>query len=61
MSIGPTANFVVEAGRPDAKVTGVHESLLQESEKDIIFYKEFFVGKGARRAAFVLRVLLTWG
>ncbi|KAI9199796.1 uncharacterized protein BJ171DRAFT_462005 [Polychytrium aggregatum] len=30
---------------PTAKITGVHESLLQECEKDIIWYREHFVGK----------------
>jgi RAP1 GTPase activating protein 1 len=29
-----------------AEITGVHESLLQESEKDIIWYREHFFGKG---------------
>ncbi|KAJ1560856.1 hypothetical protein HK096_006954, partial [Nowakowskiella sp. JEL0078] len=28
-----------------AKITGVHESLLQECEKDIIWYRENFIGK----------------
>lgn len=44
----------VEIGKADfrpcvtnsnAKVTGVHESLLQECEKDIIWYRENFFGK----------------
>ncbi|KAJ3097765.1 hypothetical protein HK100_005260, partial [Physocladia obscura] len=30
---------------PSAKITGVHESLLQECEKDIIWYRENFFGK----------------
>ncbi|KAI8837984.1 hypothetical protein BJ741DRAFT_602438 [Chytriomyces cf. hyalinus JEL632] len=30
---------------PTAKITGVHESLLQECEKDIIWYRENFFGK----------------
>ncbi|KAJ3012173.1 UNVERIFIED_CONTAM: hypothetical protein HDU68_001344 [Siphonaria sp. JEL0065] len=30
---------------PNAKITGVHESLLQECEKDIIWYRENFFGK----------------
>eukprot|EP00842_Homolaphlyctis_polyrhiza_P006572 jgi/Hompol1/6916/HPOL_002473-RA len=28
-----------------AKVTGVHESLLQESEKDVLWYRDNFLGK----------------
>lgn len=48
MSIAPTENFVVEEGEAGAKVTGVHDSLLQECEKDIIFFKEHFLGKSAR-------------
>lgn len=31
---------------PNAKITGVHESLLQECEKDIIWYRDNFFGKG---------------
>ncbi|KAJ3117488.1 hypothetical protein HDU96_006582 [Phlyctochytrium bullatum] len=30
---------------PSLKITGVHESLLQECEKDIIWYRENFFGK----------------
>lgn len=45
MSVGKAENFVVEEGVKDAKVRGVHESLLQEAERDIIFYKETFMGK----------------
>ncbi|KAI8827010.1 uncharacterized protein EV422DRAFT_21985 [Fimicolochytrium jonesii] len=30
---------------PTAKITGVHESLLQECEKDIIWYRDNFFGK----------------
>ncbi|KAJ3099390.1 hypothetical protein HDU97_003223 [Phlyctochytrium planicorne] len=30
---------------PSVKITGVHESLLQECEKDIIWYRENFFGK----------------
>jgi len=45
MSVGASENFTVEEGVADGKVTGVHESLLQECEKDIIFYKEHFMGK----------------
>ncbi|KAJ3286884.1 hypothetical protein HK104_008847 [Borealophlyctis nickersoniae] len=30
---------------PNAKITGVHESLLQECEKDIIWYRDNFFGK----------------
>ncbi|KAI8922304.1 hypothetical protein DFJ77DRAFT_18942 [Powellomyces hirtus] len=30
---------------PSAKITGVHESLLQECEKDIIWYRDNFFGK----------------
>ena len=41
------ADFKVLPSNPQAKVTGVHESLLQDSEKDIIWYRENFFGKGA--------------
>ncbi|KAJ1340459.1 hypothetical protein BSLG_004906 [Batrachochytrium salamandrivorans] len=30
---------------PHARVTGVHESLLQESEKDVLWYRDNFLGK----------------
>ena len=30
----------------EAKVTGVHESLLQECEKDVLWYRDNFLGKG---------------
>ncbi|KAI8805730.1 hypothetical protein BJ742DRAFT_818994 [Cladochytrium replicatum] len=33
------------ATNPNAKITGVHESLLQECEKDIIWFRENFFGK----------------
>jgi RAP1 GTPase activating protein 1 len=29
-----------------AKVQGVHESLLQECEKDVLWYRDNFLGKG---------------
>jgi len=45
MAIKPSSNFVIERGVDGAKVKGVHESLLQESEKDIIFFTENFLGK----------------
>lgn len=45
MSIKPSDNFIIEEGSKEAKITGVHESLLQECEKDIIFYKDHFMGK----------------
>lgn len=31
---------------PNAKVTGVHESLLQEAEKDVLWYRDNFLGRG---------------
>ena len=31
-----------------AKITGVHESLLQDCEKDIIWYRDNFFGKGKK-------------
>jgi len=30
---------------PNAKIQGVHESLLQDCEKDIIWYRDNFFGK----------------
>ena len=33
---------------PGTKITSVHESLLQECEKDIIWYRDHFFGKGKR-------------
>ena len=43
------SDFQVETGKMSAKVTGVHESLLQECEKDIIWYRDNFFGKGQWR------------
>ena len=40
------SDFQLEHGKPGVKVTGVHESLLQECEKDIIWYRDNFFGKG---------------
>ncbi|KAI9222888.1 hypothetical protein BC828DRAFT_364760 [Blastocladiella britannica] len=37
--------FVLEPTQEQAKVTGVHESLLQECERDIIWYRDYFFGK----------------
>eukprot|EP00732_Lithocolla_globosa_P005487 Lithocolla_globosa_v1_NODE_5701_length_1199_cov_185.523601.p1 type:complete len:357 gc:universal NODE_5701_length_1199_cov_185.523601:68-1138(+) len=45
MSVAPSENFFFEKGEAGAKIKGVHESLLQECEKDIIFFKEHFLGK----------------
>jgi RAP1 GTPase activating protein 1 len=39
------SDFRPELGNPSAKITGVHESLLQECEKDIIWYRDNFFGK----------------
>lgn len=41
--------FVKEAESKTAKLTGVQESLLQEIERDILWYRENFVGHGKRR------------
>jgi hypothetical protein len=38
--------FKLEGTVPGAKITGVHESLLQEAEKDILWYRDNFLGKG---------------
>lgn len=38
-------DFSVEKTSGRAKITGVHESLLQECEKDIIWYRDNFFGK----------------
>jgi len=46
MSIKESKNYIQETGAEAAKVKGVHESLLQESERDIIFFTENFLGKG---------------
>ncbi|KAJ3219894.1 hypothetical protein HK099_004540 [Clydaea vesicula] len=40
------SDFKIEAPVQNAKITGVQESLLQESEKDIIWYRDNFFGKG---------------
>jgi len=39
------SDFHPLATNPNAKITGVHESLLQECEKDIIWYRGNFFGK----------------
>jgi RAP1 GTPase activating protein 1 len=39
------SDFKTEKTNPQAKITGVHESLLQECEKDIIWYRDNFFGK----------------
>jgi len=39
------SDFKPSPTSPTAKITGVHESLLQECEKDIIWYRENFFGK----------------
>jgi len=46
MSIKPSQVYFEEKPVNEAKVKGVNESLLQESEKDIIFFNENFIGKG---------------
>ena len=46
MSLKKSNDYVEEKGSEGAKVKGVHESLLQESERDIIFFTENFLGKG---------------
>eukprot|EP00158_Paraphelidium_tribonemae_P001232 Partr_v1_DN24146_c0_g1_i1_m71146 putative GTPase activating protein len=38
-------DFKAEKTAASAKITGVHESLLQECEKDIIWYRDNFFGK----------------
>lgn len=38
--------FKLEPTSASAKITGVHESLLQEAEKDILWYRDNFLGKG---------------
>ncbi|KAI9333768.1 hypothetical protein DFJ73DRAFT_764253 [Zopfochytrium polystomum] len=40
-----TSDFRLLSTTAGAKITGVHESLLQECEKDIIWYRENFFGK----------------
>lgn len=45
MSFVPSTNFLFDKPVNEAKVKGVHESLLQESEKDIMFFTENFMGK----------------
>lgn len=39
------SEFKVETTNANTKISGVHESLLQESEKDIIWYRDNFFGK----------------
>lgn len=39
------SDFKLEKTSASAKITGVHESLLQECEKDIIWYRDNFFGK----------------
>ncbi|KNC98044.1 uncharacterized protein SPPG_06458 [Spizellomyces punctatus DAOM BR117] len=39
------SEFMPLPTNPNAKITGVHESLLQECEKDIIWYRDNFFGK----------------
>lgn len=38
--------FIKEEAVKAAKLTGVQESLLQEIERDILWYRENFLGKG---------------
>ena len=40
-----SSDFKLHPTNPVSKVTGVHDSLLQESEKDIIWFRENFLGK----------------
>ncbi|KAL3894438.1 MAG: hypothetical protein SGCHY_005274, partial [Lobulomycetales sp.] len=40
-----TSDYKAEASVPNSKITGVQETLLQESEKDIIWYRDNFCGK----------------
>ncbi|RKO96157.1 hypothetical protein CXG81DRAFT_14481 [Caulochytrium protostelioides] len=44
VSVG-NADFRAMPTNPNARVTGVHESLLQECEKDIIWYRDNFFGR----------------
>ena len=39
------SEFEIQPTNPNARVTGVHDSLLQECEKDIISYRDTFLGK----------------
>eukprot|EP00834_Sanchytrium_tribonematis_P003266 NODE_121_length_17861_cov_0.498480.p3 type:complete len:323 gc:universal NODE_121_length_17861_cov_0.498480:14709-13741(-) len=39
------SDFEIQSTNPNARVTGVHDSLLQECEKDIIYYRDNFLGK----------------
>ncbi|KNE67585.1 hypothetical protein AMAG_12037 [Allomyces macrogynus ATCC 38327] len=43
--VPPDAQFLLEQGNANARVTGVHDSLLQECERDIIWYRDYFFGK----------------
>lgn len=45
IAVTGTSEFRVEATYADRRIQGVHESLLQEAEKDIIWYREHFFGK----------------
>ncbi|KAI9189493.1 hypothetical protein H9P43_000926 [Blastocladiella emersonii ATCC 22665] len=42
---GDAGGFLLEQPNASARVTGVHESLLQECERDIIWYRDYFFGK----------------
>eukprot|EP00835_Amoeboradix_gromovi_P004333 NODE_331_length_10750_cov_0.204676.p1 type:complete len:329 gc:universal NODE_331_length_10750_cov_0.204676:9378-8392(-) len=39
------SEFEIQSTNPNARVTGVHDSLLQECEKDIICYRDQYLGK----------------
>ena len=41
----PGSEFEIQPTNPNARVTGVHDSLLQECEKDIISYRDSYLGK----------------
>ena len=46
-----TTDWKLMAESASAKVQGVHESMLQESEKDVLWYRDNFLGKGIPRLA----------
>lgn len=51
-----TSDYKAEASVPNSKITGVQETLLQESEKDIIWYRDNFFGKGKSPQYLLLNV-----
>ena len=45
MALAPGGRFVVEDGEDGAAVADTQPSMLQESERDILYFQEFFVGQ----------------